>query len=200
MKLVRVFAAIALLVAVAPLVQTQTRTTARAVARQTKKSTPPANIAVIDTMAFMDQKTGISRMMSAMEQLNAKYKPVALELAGMHKQLEAMRFDIKMNKGIQDPQLIARQTAEADSLDQQIKRKGEEAQAKYNTDRAAALNPLQKDITNALNAYAQAKGITLLFDTERVPVLFSAPHVNITRDFIAEYNRTHPVPAMVTKP
>jgi len=192
MKIVRLVAATAVLVAVAPLVQTQTRT-ARSLTRQPKNSVRPANIAVIDTIAFMDQKTGINRLMSAVEQLNAKYKPVVVELSGMRKQLEAMRFDIQMNKGIQDPQLIARQTAEADSLDQQIKHKGEEAQAKYNTDRAAALNPLQKDVTNALNAYAQARGITLLFDTERVPVLFSAPHVNITRDFIVEYNRTHPV-------
>src|SRR5262245_4565937 len=129
MKL-RVIAVAALISTLAPLVHTQTRTGPRMRAPQSKRSATPQNIAVIDTMAFMDQKTGINRMMSAMQQLYKKYEPVRLELVGMRNQLEAMRFDIQKNKGIQEPRLIAQQTAEADSLDQQIKHKAEEAQAK----------------------------------------------------------------------
>ena len=193
MKVIRVVATVAMLVSVAPLVQTQSRTTSRVVSRQPNKSARPANIAVIDTVAFTDQKLGINRMSSAMRQLQAKYEPLRVELVGMRNRLEAMRFDIQQNKGIQQPRLIAQQTAEADRLDLQIKRKAEEAEANYNRDRLATIAPLLKDVTNALSAYAEAKGITLLFDMNQVPVLFSAPHVNITRDFIAEYNRTHPV-------
>jgi Skp family chaperone for outer membrane proteins len=199
MKL-RVIAVVALIVTLAPLVHAQNRTSARTRAPQPKRSAAIPNIAVIDTAAFMDQKFGINRMMSAVQQLNAKYRPLSVELIGMRKQLDAMRFDIKMNKGIQDPQLIAQQTAEADRLDMQLKQKSEEAQAKYNTDRMAFFDPLEKDVRNALNAYAQAKGIALLFDSNKVPVLFSAPHVNITRDFIADFNRTHPVIVGPSKP
>ncbi|HSE32094.1 MAG TPA: OmpH family outer membrane protein [Pyrinomonadaceae bacterium] len=193
MKLVRLVAATAALVAFVPLVQAQTRTTARAGARQPTRSARTVNIAVIDTTAFTDQKIGINRVVSAMRQLQAKYEPVRAELVGMRNRLEAMRFDIQRNKGIQDPQLIAAQTTEADRLDLQIKRKAEEAQAKYNTDRVAVIDPLNKEVMNGLNMYAQAKGITVLIDINQVPVLFSAPHVNITKDFIADYNRTHPV-------
>lgn len=200
MKLVRVVAAIAVLVVVAPVVHTQTRSRARTRSPQPKRSVAVANIAVIDTTAFTDQKTGINRMMSALQQLNAKYEPVRAEIVDMRNRLEAMRFDIQRNKGIQDPRLIAQQTAEADRLDLQIKRKGEEAQAKYNTDRISTFDPVHKDVSNALNAYASAKGITLLFDINRVPVLFSAPRVDITKDFIAEYNRTHPVVGGLAKP
>ena len=192
MKVIRVLATIGMLVAVAPLAQTQSRTTSRVLSRQPNKIRL-ANIAVIDTMAFMDQRLGINLMLSAMRQLQAKYEPARVELLGMRNRLEAMRFDIQLNKGIQQPQLTAQQTAEADRLDMQIKRKAEEAQTNYNRDRVAVIDPLQKDVMNALNAYAQAKGITLLFDVNQVPVLFSAPRVNITRDFISEYNRTHPV-------
>ena len=199
MKLVRVVAAMAVLVVVAPVVHTQTRSRARTRAPQPKWSAALANIAVIDTTAFTDQKTGINRIMSAMQQLNAKYEPVRAELVGMRNRLEAMRFDIQRNKGIQDPRLIAEQTAEADRLDQQIKRKAEEAQAKYNTDRITVFDPVHKDVANALNAYASAKGITLLFDINKLPVLFSAPRVDITKDFIAEYNRSHPVVVGATR-
>ena len=200
MKVILVLATVAMLVAVAPLVQAQSRTTSRVVSRQPSKSARPANIAVIDTVAFTDQKLGINRLLSAMRQLQARYEPVRVELVGMRNRLEAMRFDIQRNKGIQQPRLIAQQTAEADRLDLQIKQKAEEAEANYNRDRLATIAPLLKDVTNALSAYAEAKGITLLFDMTQVPVLFSAPHVNITREFIGEYNRTHPVIVGPSKP
>ena len=201
MKLRRVVATIAMLVVVAPLVQAQTRTSARKSAGvRPPKKYAPTNIAVINTDAFLDQKVGINRMLSALQQLNAKYQPVAAELRGMRKRVDAMRLDIQKNKGIQEPQWVAQQTAEADGLDLQIKRKGEEAEANYLKDRVALFDPVNKDLTNALNGYAQAKGITLLLDINKLPVLFSAPHVNITKDFIAEYNRTHPVIVGPSKP
>jgi hypothetical protein len=57
------------------------------------------------------------------------------------------------------------------------------------------LEPLQKDIGTALTAYAQSRGITLLIDVNRVPVVYAAASLDITRDFIADYNRTHPAGA-----
>jgi len=67
------------------------------------------------------------------------------------------------------------------------------------------LEPLQKDIGTALIAYAQSRGITLLIDVNRVPVVYAAAGMDITRDFIADYNRTHPAgtapaPAPATRP
>jgi Skp family chaperone for outer membrane proteins len=59
----------------------------------------------------------------------------------------------------------------------------------------ALLDPLQKDIADALTAYAQSKGISLLFDLNRVPVIYAANNLDITKDFITEYNRTHPAAA-----
>ena len=54
------------------------------------------------------------------------------------------------------------------------------------------LGPLQEDVYNALSVYAQARGISLVIDMNRVPVLYASESVDITRDFIVEYNRTHP--------
>lgn len=88
--------------------------------------------------------------------------------------------------------MTAQQMEEADRLEVTIKRKAEDAQASYQKESIAALEPLQKDIANALTAYSQAKGISLLIDLNRVPVIYSAPSLDITKDFIADYNRTHP--------
>ena len=89
--------------------------------------------------------------------------------------------------------MTQQQIEEADRLEVQVKRKAEDAQASYQKDSLAMLNPMQKDIGDALAAYAQSKGISLLIDLNRVPVIYSAPTLDITKEFITEYNRTHPV-------
>ena len=106
-----------------------------------------------------------------------------------------MRSDIQKKRPVQDASLTAKQTEEANRLEVEIKRKAEDAQAGYQKDSLAALEPLQKDIGTALTAYAQSKGITLLIDANRVPIVYAASQVDITKDFIADYNRTHPAGA-----
>ena len=130
-----------------------------------------------------------------MDQLDAKFQPLRNEIRGMQERLNTMRSDIQKKRGIQDAAMTARQVDEAERLDIQIKRKAEDARASYQKESLAMMEPLQKDISDALNAYAQAKGITLVFDAQRVPILYAASTLDITRDFIADYNRTHPAGA-----
>ena len=88
--------------------------------------------------------------------------------------------------------MTAQQIEEADRLELTIKRKAEDAQTSYQKETLAALEPLQQDIVNALATYAQAKGISLLIDVNRVPVIYASTSLDVTKDFIADYNRTHP--------
>jgi Skp family chaperone for outer membrane proteins len=76
-----------------------------------------------------------------------------------------------------------------------IKRKAEDAQVSYKKENQAILDPLQKEIGNALTAYAQSRGITLLLDANQVPIVYAAANLDVTKDFIADYNRTHPAGA-----
>jgi outer membrane protein len=200
-----VLVAAAAFAAVAVLAQTQPRpgapgagaqqprpTTPATAAPQTRPAANPGNIAIIDSAAFADEKAGISRVMSAMKQIEAKYDPIRAEIRTMRDRLNTMRSDLQKKQAIQDAKITAQQTDEAERLDVQIKRKAEDAQASYQKDSLAVLEPLQKDIADALTAYAQAKGISLLFDVNRVPVIYAASNLDITSDFIREYNRTHP--------
>ena len=184
MKVSRIIVAVAAVAAFAILAQTQTR-----------PAPPPSNIAVIDSSAFSDDKAGIARVMAGMQQIEAKYQPLRAELRGMRDRLSALRADIQKKRQVQDPKLTAQQTDEADRLEVQIKRKAEDAQTGYQRDSVAVLEPLQKDIGEAVTAYAQSRGITLLIDVNRVPVVYAAASMDITKDFIADYNRTHPAGA-----
>ncbi len=159
---------------------------------QTRPAATPANIAIIDSSAFSDEKDGIARVMAAMQQIEAKFQPLRTELRGMRDRLSTMRSDLQKKRAIQDAQTTAQQTDAADRLEVEIKRKAEDAQASYQRESLALLDPLQKDIGTALTAYAQSKGITLLIDANRVPIIYAASSLDITKEFIAEYNRTHP--------
>ena len=168
---------------------------------QTRPAATPANIAIIDSSAFSDDKQGIARVMAAMQQIETKFQPLRTELRGMRDRLNTMRADLQKKRGVQDAATTAKQTDEADQLEVQIKRKSEDAQAAYQRESLAMLDPLQKDIGNALTAYAQSHGVTLLIDANRVPIVYAANSIDITKDFITEYNRTHPAgPVTTTAP
>jgi len=194
MKVFRTVVAVAAIAAFAILAQTQTR-----------PAPPPANIAIIDSSEFSDEKAGIARVRVAMQQIATKFDPLTAELRTMRERLNTMRSDIQKKSQIQDANMTAQQTDEANRLEIQIKRKTEDAQTSYQKESAAVLNTLQSDIGNALTAYAQSRGITLLIDANRVPIFYAAASLDITKDFINEYNRTHPAapaaaPARPTRP
>lgn len=191
MKVFRAIAAVVAISVFAVFVHTQTRPASPA-ATQPKSALGPANVAVIDTAQFSDDKEGIARVMNAMKQIETKYTPLQTEIRGMRDRLTTLRSDIQKKQAIQDPKMTQQQVEQANQLEVQIKRKAEDAQASYQKESLAILEPMQKDIGDALAAYAQAKGISLLIDLNRVPVIYAAPTLDITKEFITEYNRTHP--------
>jgi len=166
---------------------------------QTRPATP-ANVAIIDSSAFSDEKTGIARVIAAGQQIQVKFEPLRNEITSMRQRLATMRSDLQKKSAIQDAATTAKQTDEADQLEIQIKRKSEDAQASLQRERQAMLDPLEQDIGNALKAYAQSHGVTLLIDANRVPILYAASSLDITQDFINDYNRTHPAGALMTAP
>ena len=196
MKVFRIVVAAAAFAAFAILAQTQTRPAPSA-----------TTVAIIDSAMFSDEKAGIARVMAGMQAIEIKFTPLRNELRGMRDRLTTMRSDIQKKRQVQDASLTAKQTEDADRLELEIKRKAEDAQSSYQKETLAVLDPLQKDIGTALTAYAQSKGITLLIDINRVPVVYAAQQLDITKDFIADYNRTHPAgaapapaPARPTRP
>lgn len=152
----------------------------------------PANVGIIDTSQFADDKAGITRVINALKQVETKYDAIRKEMQGLQARLDTLKQNLDKNQATQAPNVTQQQVDEGQRLELQIKRKAEDAQAGYQRDTNAALEPLQTDIQNALNVYAKAKGLNLVIDVSRVPVLFVDPTLDITKDFIADYNKTHP--------
>ena len=60
--------------------------------------------------------------------------------------------------------------------------------------------PLQQEIGKALEAFAKARGITVIVDGSSVPFAYAADNIDITRAFINEFNSKNPATATVTTP
>ena len=61
------------------------------------------------------------------------------------------------------------------------------------------LLPLQEDVGKALDAFGKANGITMIIDGTQVPIVYAADTIDITKAFIADYNRKNPA-TRVTPP
>ncbi|HEY0082186.1 MAG TPA: OmpH family outer membrane protein, partial [Pyrinomonadaceae bacterium] len=96
---------------------------------------------------------------------------------------------------VADPKTIATKTDQADTLKRDIERRAQDAQIAIKKRMDETLGPLQEDVYNSLQAFAQSRGISIIIDASRVPLIYAADSVDITKDFIAEYNRTKPATA-----
>lgn len=194
MRVFRVVLTTFLLTLVAVSVQAQSQLSANVTSAPTTIQVQPAKnvFAVIDSAAFSDEKAGITRVVTAMKQVDSKFEPLRREIKTMQDQLAAIQADIQKKQATESQAVINRLVDQGQQLEIQIKRKTEDAQSNFQKELNAALDPLQVDITNSLNAFAQSRGILMIIDSNRVPVIYVHATIDITKDFIAEYNRTHP--------
>jgi Skp family chaperone for outer membrane proteins len=158
---------------------------------------PESKIALIYSDAFLDAKTGIAKFSSLMTTLNREFQPRQTELNQLQTQIQQLDDDIKKTSAVADPKTIQ---TKIDSLEQKKKeyqRKGEDAEAAYKRRQQEIFAPLQDDIGRALEAYAKQRGINVIIDGSRIPLVYAAETIDITRSFINEFNSKNPATASV---
>jgi Skp family chaperone for outer membrane proteins len=175
-------------------------------AAQTPRPTAPAagaqgsaiaegKFAIVDTDAFQDPKEGIARLVGAAATVDREFKPRRDEIQQLQARYEAL------GKQIQDTQKVADQKAlqgladQAETLKSDIERKQQDGQRAIQKRWAELSGPIFTDINNALRAYAQARGISVVFDLskmEGVVMVVNSNGIDITAGFIADYNQRNP--------
>lgn len=202
MKIARSFAAVALLaMAVSASAQQRPATpAATAPASQATVAVPDSKIAMIYSDAFMDPKTGIAKFNSLLSTLNREFAPRQTELQGLQTRIGTLNKEINDTANVADPNALRAKRDQLEVLNTELKRKGEDAEAAYTKRRQDIFMPLQQDIGKALEAFAKARGITVIVDGSQVPVVYAAESIDITRAFINEFNSKNPATAAVTTP
>ncbi|HET7112933.1 MAG TPA: OmpH family outer membrane protein [Pyrinomonadaceae bacterium] len=204
MKIARFFAAVAVLTVAAYCVSAQQKPATTPAA---PPATAPQNVAVPDSKmamiysdAFLDAKTGIARFNSLLGTLNREFQPRQAELQALQTRINTLAKEIEDTQSVADPNAIRQKRDQLAQLQTEFKRKGEDAEAAYNKRRQEIFLPLQQDIGKALEAFAKARGITVIVDGSQVPVVYAADSIDITRAFISDFNSKNPATASVTQP
>ena len=204
MKVARFFAAVAMLTAAAFCVSAQQQRPATpanppAAAPQTV-AVPDSKMAMIYSDMFLDPKNGIARYNSLLTTLNREFEPRRAELQALQTRINTLTKEIEDTQNVADPNAIRQKRDQLAQLNTDFKRKGEDAEAAYAKRRQEIFLPLQTDIGKALEAFAKARGITVIVDGSQVPVVYAAESIDITRAFISDFNSKNPATAAITKP
>ena len=204
MKIFRAIAAVAFLAAIsAGSVSAQVKPTAPAntVPSTQTGNVPETKIALVNTDEFADEKTGITRLVSAMKRVDGEFQPRRTELQTLQQTIDKATADLTKAQPLQDAKVSQQQADKIEGMKTEFKRKGEDAQAAYQQRLQAVLGPVYDDIGKALDAYAKAHGITLILDVTKIQGIVSASEsLDITRPFITEFNSKNPATASLTPP
>jgi len=164
---------------------------------------PESKIALIYSNAFLDAKTGIARFNTLMNTLNREFAPRQQELQSLQGRIQTAQDEvnkIQAAASIVDQKSLQTKVDALEAMKTEYKRKGEDAEAAYQKRQAEIFAPLQDDIEKALEAYAKQRGINVIIDGSRVPLVYAADSIDITRAFINDFNSKNPATASVTPP
>lgn len=202
MKVTRSLAVVALFAILALSASAQTRPAAPATApaSQATVAVPDSKIAMIYSDAFMDPKTGIAKFNTLLSTLNREFQPRQTDLQNLQTRINTLTKEINDTQNVADPNALRTKRDQLEQLNTELKRKAEDAEGAYNRRRQDIFMPLQQDIGKALEAFAKARGITVIVDGSQVPVVYAAESIDITRAFINEFNSKNPATAAVTTP
>lgn len=158
--------------------------------------------AIIDTEAFGDTKEGIQRLVAAFQTVEREFKPRRDEIQTLRNRYDALVKEVNDTKAVADQKALAAKADQAAQLEIEIKRKQEDGQKALDRRVQELTGPVYQDIGNALQAYAKARGLSVVFDVSKMQgvVMVVDGGIDITNAFIAEYNQRNPATTAAAAP
>jgi len=158
-------------------------------------------VAVINTSIFADK---IFELKAKAETVNKKYEPQFKDLDAMKQQVATLETSIKTQGPNLTQDALQKLQDQYTQLGTAYKRKGEDLQAAYNKEADIAIGPVRQKLEDFVRDYASKRGIVLILD---LPGSYQAgiigyfnQAIDITDDFVAEYNKANPVPGAAAAP
>jgi outer membrane protein len=169
-------------------------------------ATPPApgkgKIAAINTGAFQD---GIAEFKAKVDALNRQFEGRVKEVQTKGERVAALENTIKTQGPVLGAAKTAEMTEQLEREKRDYQRKAEDLEADGNKAKSQMLDPLREKLTRFVEAYTKQRGITVLIDLGNAvrsnTVLWFDQRLDVTKDFINEYNKANPVaPAAAAPP
>ncbi|RMF98730.1 MAG: OmpH family outer membrane protein [Acidobacteria bacterium] len=157
-------------------------------------------IAVINTLAFDDEKAGILKYVNALNTLEREFQPTKTELQTLANKIETLtkEYNSLLEQANKQNSPVSQQTIQAkreeiEKLQREAKFKQEDASARYQSRYQAVVGPVLQDIMKAMQDYAKQKGYALIFDAAKLDegnliLAVGDVSIDVTKDFITFYN------------
>ncbi len=158
--------------------------------------------AIIDTEAFGDQKEGIKRLVAAFQTVEREFKPRRDEIQTLKTRFDGIVKQISDTQAVAQPASLATLRDQAETLKSEIERKQQDGQKALDKRVQDLTGPVYQDIGNALQAFAKARGLSVVFDVSKMQgvVMVVDGGIDITSAFIADYNTRNPATASAATP
>ena len=158
--------------------------------------------AIIDTEAFGDQKEGIQRLVAAFQTVEREFKPRRDEIQTLKTRYDSLVKEVNDTKAVAAPAALQAKADQASQLEIEIKRKQEDGQKALDKRVQELTGPVYQDIGNALQAYAKARGLSVVFDVSKMQGVLMVVDggIDITNAFIADYNQRNPATTAAAAP
>jgi Skp family chaperone for outer membrane proteins len=155
----------------------------------------PARIAVIDSRAF-SAENGIQQLLQQVKQVNDRFRPRYDELQKLQAEVQALEDDIRTKSANWTLDVRQQRQEQLDRKKTDGQRLSEDLQREYQREMQKVTGPISERVETLLDQYAAKRGITMILDLAPLNQAGAVPYfdqaIDVTRDFINEYNRANP--------
>ena len=162
-------------------------------------------IGLVNTFAFEDPKSGITKLVTASNSIETEFKQPAAELETLLRRIQALQGEIKIIQdqlanpntpaAVDKTKLQASGQAKAteyEKLGRDFKFKQEDIKARLDSRRQVVVGPIYQDVMKALQEYTVKNGFAVILDgakLEEAQILmgFNSKY-DVTKEFITFYN------------
>jgi Skp family chaperone for outer membrane proteins len=162
---------------------------------------PLTKVAVVNTARFQEQ---VLEFKTKLEALNRQFETRVKEVQSIADKITALEQTLKTQSGVLTPARVAEQTEQLELMKKEYQRKAEDLQADASRARDAGFRPIMDKLGKFSEDYTKRKGITMVWDLanslQSGAIVWFDRRIDITDDFIAEYNKANPVPGAAPAP
>ncbi|MCI0485255.1 MAG: OmpH family outer membrane protein [Blastocatellia bacterium] len=162
---------------------------------------PEGKVAVINTAIFPNE---IAELKQKYEQVNNQYKQRFDALQALDQQLKQLENEIAQKRPTLNQDTLRQMQDRYDDMKKRGTRDYEDLKAEVGKTLENATKPVQDKLFQAIQAYAQKHGIIMIISLPGVAQTGSVAYWNagldITDDFVKEYNKANPVAGATPAP
>ena len=147
----------------------------------------PVKIAVVNMQAAI---SGTAETKKANDEMTAKFKPRQDAIDQLNREIQALQNQLQSNQGKLTPQAEGDITAQGQKKTRDLQRATDDLQADATAYRNEVLGKMAQKMSDVIKKLAETKGYDLVVDATTTVYFKSA--LDITKDAIAEYDKTYP--------